>query len=83
MHSLRIESNSRWDALALTRKLARYHWFLVEPDAEHWDVYVAIDDSADSVPTELRDHVVEWLEERELESARLHLDSADLVLTRD
>ncbi|HEX5247537.1 MAG TPA: hypothetical protein VFW41_10455 [Gaiellaceae bacterium] len=35
MLTLRIETDNRWDALALTRKLARYHWFLVEPDREH------------------------------------------------
>lgn len=38
MITLRIESHSRWDALALTRNLARYHWFLVGPDHQHWDI---------------------------------------------
>jgi len=31
MVTVRIESESRWDALALTGKLSR-HWFLVEPE---------------------------------------------------
>ena len=30
---IRIESTSRWDALALTRSLGRYRWYLVEPEA--------------------------------------------------
>jgi hypothetical protein len=82
--TLRIESGSRWDALALTRKLARYHWFLVEPDPRRWDVYVVLDDEAREVPpSELRKPLLDWLNERRLERATIHSGSEDFVLTRD
>jgi hypothetical protein len=81
--TLRIESESRWDALALTRKLARYHWFLVEPDLEHWDVYVSIDDEGcDELPTDLHERLIEWLAEREVEATTIHGAATDYVLTR-
>jgi hypothetical protein len=32
--TLDIETTSRWDALALAGRLARYPWYLVEPDGE-------------------------------------------------
>ena len=35
---LSIESANRWDAVALTRRLAPYRWYLFQPDAEHWRV---------------------------------------------
>jgi hypothetical protein len=82
--TVRIESDSRWDALALTRKLSRYHWFLVEPDLAHWDVYVSLDDEqCDDLPTELRERLLEWLDERHLERAAIHAQAADFVLTRE
>jgi hypothetical protein len=83
MPTLRIESDSRWDALALTRKLARYHWFMVEPDLEHWDICVALsDDVRDDVPRDIRKSVLDWLNERHLERATIHCPSAAFVLTR-
>lgn len=81
---VRIESGSRWDALALTRKLARYHWFLVEPDLEHWDIYVALDDGegCDRLPDGLRQPLLDWLDERQLERTTVHARETDFVLTR-
>ena len=32
---IRIESMSHWDALALTQRLVRYHWFLVDRGHGH------------------------------------------------
>jgi hypothetical protein len=82
--TLRIESGSRWDALALVRKLGRYHWFLVEPDLEHWDVYVSLDDEpSNDLPNELREPLLAWLDERHLERATIHAPAADIVLTRE
>jgi len=80
---LRIESESRWDALALTCKLARYHWFLVEPDSEHWDVYVPLaDERCDELPRDLHERIVDWLNEREINEVAVHTQAADLTLTR-
>lgn len=79
--SLWIESTNRWDALALTRKLGCYRWFLVEPDAQHWDVYVTVEDPGD-LPSELAQRVLEWLHERDLDNATVHLADTELVLSR-
>jgi hypothetical protein len=80
---LRIESGTRWDALALTRKLARYRWFLVEPDFEHWDVYVPLDEQrGDELPADLQQRLAEWLNERDLRSATVHTGAADFVFSR-
>jgi hypothetical protein len=82
--TLRIESGSRWDALALTRKLGRFHWFLVEPDFEHWDVYISLDDEpSNDLPNDLRDPLLEWLDERQLERTTIHSRAAEIVLTRE
>jgi len=79
--SLWIESSSRWDALALVRKLGRFHWFLIEPDTQHWDVHVSLEDRDEELPSELAECVLEWLDERELDSAKVHLADAEVVLT--
>jgi hypothetical protein len=82
--TLRIESGTRWDALALTRKLGRFHWFLVEPDFEHWDVYISLDDEpSNDLPNDLREPLLEWLDERQLEWTTIHSRAADIVLTRE
>jgi hypothetical protein len=84
MSMLRVESASRWDALALTRKLARYHWFLVEPDLQHWDVYISVDEGCgDDLSEELREPLLEWLDERQLDATTIHTSEAEIVLTRD
>jgi hypothetical protein len=80
---LRIESTSRWDALALARRLGCYHRFLVELGPQHWDVCVTTDDPSDALPAEIADSVVQWLHERRLEQATVHLAATDVVLTRD
>jgi hypothetical protein len=82
--TIRIESTTRWDALALARKLDRYHWFLVEPDLEHWVVHVSLEDEpTDALPSELREPLLEWLDERRLEQATVHAQAADIVVTRE
>ena len=83
MLTLRIESASRWDALALARKLGHWHWFLVQPDLEHWDVYVSLENErCDSLPTELREPLLEWLDERQLEATTIHAREAEIVVRR-
>jgi hypothetical protein len=78
-----IESRSRWDALALARKLTPYHWYLVEPDSERWDVHVPLEtDPGGELPADLRGRVVEWLDERGIDAATVHADTTDFVVTR-
>ena len=64
--TLRIDAPNRWDALALARKLGRYHWFLVEPDGEHCDVCIVLDELPEGVPNDLQDRIDQWLDERRL-----------------
>ena len=83
MVTLRIESESRWDALALTRRLDHYHWFLVEPDFEHWDVYVALrGESRAEFPLDLRQRIVDWMNERDIGEVAVHTQAADVIVRR-
>lgn len=83
MVTLRIESSTRWDALALTQKLSGYHWFLVEPEAERWDICVPLDEKPqDDLPSDLEQCLLEWLNERGLEAATIHTETVDFVLSR-
>jgi hypothetical protein len=79
---IRIESASRWDALALTRSLGRYRWYLVEPDEKHWDVYVELDDAPPELPEDLRDRIDRWVDERRLDAVTIHAGESDLTLSR-
>jgi hypothetical protein len=80
---VRVESTSRWDALALARKLPRYRWYLVEPDPEHWHVCVPLSEAAADLPDDLRKKLGQWLRERHLDAATIHAESGDFLLTRD
>lgn len=76
MVTFRIESTSRWDALALANKLPRYnYWFLIEPDQHHWDVCVPLEQASPQVPEELRRTIIAWLRERHLEKTVIHTGS--------
>jgi pimeloyl-CoA synthetase len=82
MVTFRVESTSRWDALALASKLARYRWYLVEPDERHWDVCVPVEQRSCKLPEELRRTIETWLRERGLENAVIHAGTEDYVVAR-
>jgi hypothetical protein len=63
---VQVESASRWDALALARRLGGYRWYLVEPDDRHWEVRVAVEEPRRGLPDELRARIASWVEERHL-----------------
>jgi hypothetical protein len=71
MPTLQIETSSPWDALALAAKLPRYRWYLVEPNAQRWDVCLPVDDPAGGLPTDVRAAVEQWLDERRLDAATI------------
>ena len=75
---IRIES-SRWDALALTQRLAPYHWFLVERGHDHWEVYLAVEEH--ELPHDLRTRLDAWVKERQIEAAIMHSDDGDIRLS--
>ena len=79
---VRIESTSRWDALALTRSLVRYRWYLVEPDDARWDVYVELEEPVHELPDDLRRRIDGWLDERRLECVAVHAGERDFTLSR-
>ena len=82
MVTFRVESTSRSDALALAGKLARYRWYLIEPDDRHWDVCVPVGQPNRELPMELRRTIETWLRERRLEQTIIQTESGDCVLGR-
>jgi hypothetical protein len=71
-----VESTNRWDALALVRKLARYRWYMFEPDASHWDVCIRVDHPPTPEPPEdLRRTVDAWTRERRLGPVVIRADT--------
>ena len=68
MVTFRIETTNRWDAMALARSLTGYRWYLIEPDARHWDVCVPVDEPAE-LPEDLCRRIEAWLCERHLHEA--------------
>lgn len=81
MVTLRIETTSAWDALALTRKLPRYSWYLIEPDSRHWDVCVPLEEPVTRLPADLRRAIELWRSERKLEPVAIRTSDGtfDLV----
>jgi hypothetical protein len=82
MVTFRVESNNRWDPLALAGKLARYRWYLIEPDACHWHICVPVEQSSHGLPPELRRTIRSWLRERRLENAMIHTDREGYLIAR-
>ena len=81
MVTFRVESTSRSDALALASELARHHyyrWYLIEPDARHWDVYIPVEQPSRKLPEELRQTIRTWLRERHLKETVIHTSTDDL-----
>ena len=64
--TIRIEFDSRWDALALTRSLGRQRWYLVEPDPVHWDVCVDVERGERRDAGDLRRSIEAWLQQRRI-----------------
>ena len=83
MTTFEIETSNRWDALALAKRLQGYRWYLIEPDARHWDVHVPIDEP-DGLPDDLRRTIEAWLRERKLEAATVRVDGhAERITAHD
>jgi len=81
--TVQIETPSPWDALALVKKLPRYHWYLVEPSAERWDVCVPLEDPPPGgLPADLRRMIELWLRERDLGAATIHAGAETYELAR-
>jgi hypothetical protein len=82
METLVIDAGNRWDALTLAQRLTRYHSYLVQLDAQHWQVRLRSDGDSRRLPRELRERVESWLVERDLPCTILHGDRHQFSLTR-
>jgi hypothetical protein len=77
---LQVESETRWDALALARRLSGYRWYIVEPAARRWEVRVAVDGAPAEILLELRSRISDWLEERRLPLATVRADGVEYTI---
>jgi hypothetical protein len=69
--TIRIEAETRWDALDLARRLARHHTYLVQLGDRRWHVCVRTED-ADFELEPVRAVAEGWAVERRLESTLRH-----------
>ncbi|MGH2972020.1 MAG: hypothetical protein ACRDNM_03105 [Gaiellaceae bacterium] len=76
-----VESSSRWDALALAGRLVGYRWYMIEPDASHWDVCVLVEQRSGELPEDLRQRIEAWLRERRLGRTIIHADARDYAVS--
>jgi hypothetical protein len=58
--------------LALTRRLPRCQWYLVQPDRERWYVCLEVDERVSGVPDELERALQAWLGELRLPAVVVH-----------
>jgi hypothetical protein len=77
--TIRIESHSRWDALALTRSLDRYRWHLLQTDPDHWYVCLSPQESPGELPDALLGVLRRWHQERALTTTVVHLQDGRIV----
>jgi hypothetical protein len=66
--TIRIESESRWDALDLLGRLHGLHTYLVQLGDRRWHVCVRPDEDPDALLAELLRTATEWASERDVSS---------------
>lgn len=65
--TIRIEVESRWDAVDLVRRLSGLHTYLVQLADSRWIVCVRQSDGADVLPL-VRAAAVDWAQQRHVDS---------------
>ena len=78
--TIRIESRSRWDAVALAHDLGGYHWHLVQTGLNEWHVCLRSDGQTRELSEDLVRRLQRWLDERNLPAARVQLPGGHCVL---
>ena len=69
---IRIEAETRWDAIDLARRLSGHHTYLVQLGDRRWNVCVRPDEEGvDELPA-VRATAERWAADRQLEAATLH-----------
>lgn len=63
-----IETESRWDAMELLRRLRTHHSYLVQLGETRWKVCVRPERDVDGILPEVLTAVEEWATERHVES---------------
>ena len=78
--TIRIEAANRWDALALTKQLNPYSWFLYQEDSDQWQVCLQLDVDGD-LPDDLRQRIDDWLLDRKLPRTVIRTGQHDYIVT--
>ena len=60
---IRIEAETRWDAVDLARRLAAHHTYLVQLGDRRWHVCVRADDTGEELPA-VREAAERWASDR-------------------
>jgi len=66
--TMRIDAESRYDALDLLRRLSSHHTYLVQLGERHWSVCVRPDGNAETLAGEVLRTAREWALARGVES---------------
>jgi len=72
--AIEIEVMGRWDALALSKRLARYHSFLVQHERERWVVHARTRGCDGETIADAMRAVDDWAAERGVERASCRID---------
>ncbi len=67
--TIRIESENRWDAVDLARRLAGRHTYLVQLGDRRWHVCVRVDGDVDVLVADVQRIAGEWARDRKLLSS--------------
>lgn len=79
--TVRIESESRWDALALTQRISAYRWYLIQPQHDRWWICLEFDNEEGiSLSADLLERVRGWLHDRQLPAAVVHANDGDYTI---
>jgi hypothetical protein len=81
--TIRIESESRWDALALARSLSGENWHLLQTGPDRWYVCLPGRVNVDGLSDDLLRLLRRWLDQRALPATVVHLPGEDRVVERE
>jgi len=78
--TLEITIRGRWDALALSQRLAPYHSFLVQYEPERWVVNAQTPGCHGERLSDALSAIEDWLVERPIEDAAVRVDGRSMPL---
>jgi hypothetical protein len=75
---IRIEAASRWDAMALTQRLAAITGSSIDREHEQWDVYLSEEETHHELPHDLRNRLDAWVKERRIDAAIVNSEHQEI-----